>query len=423
MRYHPLTLSRRAAVIVALAAGLPARTLALITVPPYPEQPKVSPYPDGEPPDKPPMATTSDGKPAVGDYGSHVRSRPTEKPTIEGEPGSYRVVDATGTITHDPEIRLPESCDNKNNDLYKHEMGHHKIAKHEYDKLAVAKTADAMVGLKSKTFPTKRAAALEAYRVIGGLAQKIESEIMTLQRTYDTMTKEGTASTPTADDAYERLTNGVSSAPQAGTTYTCPYPHAPVVGIGEPPAVEFVNGDLHFTGDRVLDYSNNPADPLVKFGSIQIADMTPIGVTPSGAIRLTDATFEILAPSGSPLVRGLLVQVGYSPSSVPGFAGMIQAALWIMPPEFGGVDTTLASPMLDEMAAAGAADRLMTFWFFADNALFTPEGDPALTRLPAPRSTGVVKVGYGVTIPEPGAVLTLLAGVSLIAIHRRGRAA
>ena len=132
-------------------------------------------------------------------------------------------------------------------------------------------------------------------------------------------------------------------------------------------------------------------------------------------------------PWGDVLMDAVLYELTYMPSTVPGYAGMIQGGLDIPPVFAGGINNTLNSTFLDAMVTASAVGEPTMFWFFADEALFDNEGG---SLIPLTGITGAFEFAVGV--PEPSSIIlftiAMLAAARVhwrckytqVAGHRRG---
>lgn len=385
-----------AATMVASCAGL---AWGGIIIGEFPAEPTVTEFPDGEPQD-PPIA---DGEEA--DHGADV-SLATEEPTYGGTSTAVTITALNVTVSATSEIRIPHSHNATSDDLYKHEYVHHRLARFEYARRAQEKMAAAARTLNGKTYASRDAANAAATAAAHTAYDTIVDQMQTLSDSYDDVTDHGRKDTPTASQAYDQLTGAREQAPNAGNGRAAVDTNRAWAGAGDPPAVEFVDGDVHFTGDMNIDQTADPMDPLRNLGVFSIGNMIPIGLNENGTVMLSDASFTIGATGGGTLVRGTLFEASYGASEVPGFAGMIQASLWIAPAMWGGVDNSIASPMLGEMAAASNAGTLMTFWFLSDQPLFNAYAEPAAMSA----VTGKIRIGY--TVPSPGSMAMLAIGLT-----------
>lgn len=329
--------------------------------------------------------------------------------------GAVTVTDVNATLTGTSTIRVPDSHNNEEDSLYKHEYGHHRIAKYEYGKKAKDKLDAAARTVIGKSFPSHAAATTAAQTALNKAIDSIDEQMRLIQTKYDDVTDHGTSTEISANDAYNQITNAKDQAPKGGVARAAPDTTRPWAGVGEPPAAEFVGGNVHFTGDMRIDQTADPMDPLRNIGIFDLGNMIPIGLNENGTVMLSDANFAIRDAAGGVLVNGALFEASYGASEVPGFAGMIQASIWIAPQMWGGVDNTMGSPMLGEIATASNAGTLMTFWFLSDQALFNANAEPVATSA----VTGVIKIGY--TVPAPGSIAMLALGLTTCAWGLRRR--
>ncbi len=383
-----------AALVLTSCAGWAS---AGIIINPFPPAPTVTPFPDDDPPSDLPAGEDADHTSVTSmDYTFEAGGSPSAV-TVNG-------VDATVSATSD--IRIPESNNNANDNLYKHEVGHHKLASSEYTKRAKPKMEAAVRSVQGKTYPSQAAAETAVDTALGNALDSITRQIDVLQTSYDSMTNHGQKDTPTADDAYNSLIGAGNAAPTSGSGRAAVDTSRSWAGSGDPPTVQFIGDDLHFGGDLVIDQTSDPLDPLRNVGVFAIGNMLPIGINDNGTVMLSDANFAIGSLGSATLVTGALFEASYGTSEVPGFAGMIQASLYITPSMWGGVDNAMGSPMLAEMASASNAGTLMTFWFLSDEPLFDQTGTPVASAA----VTGKVRIGY--TVPTPGSTMMLAIGLT-----------
>ena len=166
---------------------------------------------------------------------------------------------------------------------------------------------------------------------------------------------------------------------------------------------------LSLGGDVLITHTANPLDPIRGRGAFEFDPMLVIGPAANGSIHLADTAFRIRDTfTGELLLDGYLLEVGYMPSTLPGFAGMIQAFLDIPPVFAGGISNTIASDLLDGLAAASFSGDAPTVWFYADLPLFDPGGQ---SQIGLPGVTGNLKAGFSDFrfVPEPPFIWLLLA--------------
>lgn len=387
-------------VAVLAIASCPGMAEGGITFNDFPAEPTVEAFPDDSPPTDPPIESGEDADCRSG------ASLSEPEYNYGGSAGAWTVINVDITVSGISTIRIPQSNNNADDDLYKHEFGHHRLAKFEYTKRARGKVEKAIATLAGKTFATKAAADQAVDAATDTASTLIDAQIGVLFDKYDTLTDHGRKRTPSADAAVGSLVSAKERAPAGGTARAAVDTGRTWAGSGDPPTVDFIGGDLHFAGNQVIDQTSDPLDPLRNGGQFSIGSMAPIGLDDNGTILLSDAGFDINAIGGGSLVTGALFEASYGVSEVPGFAGMIQASLWIAPQMWGGVDNAMGSTMLGEMASASNAGTLMTFWFLSDQALFSATGEP----LAVGAVTGKVRIGY--TVPTPGAIMMLALGLT-----------
>ena len=120
----------------------------------------------------------------------------------------------------------------------------------------------------------------------------------------------------------------------------------------------------------------NPADSVLGRGRVQIDPIVVIGLQENGKIHLSDTASGSgwSRTTAGVLMDAFLFELAYMPSSLPGFAGMIQGHLDIPPPFAGGINNTIGSDYITAMQAASLAGEPTTFWFFVERPLFDAQG-------------------------------------------------
>jgi hypothetical protein len=158
----------------------------------------------------------------------------------------------------------------------------------------------------------------------------------------------------------------------------------------------------------------DPFDNLLG-GTLDLASMQVIGVQEDGTMHLATSRLTV-SKSGANVLHGYVVELAYMPSSVPGYAAMIEGYLDVPPADTGaGIQNGLGSSFLAGYQQAlddADAVRRSTFWFFSDQPLFDAAGNIVGTS-----STG--KLVFGVALPEPSARLLLLSGAAVVMCRRR----
>lgn len=332
-------------------------------------------------------------------------------------------VTVSGSVT----LRLPTDASAA---LKSHEQGHYDLNKDEYDRTAKTKVENAMRGFKGMTFTGVGAtaaerqksaedqASAEATRRSLAAAQAILDQMHTLNTKYDELTDKGRSQTVNTAQGKEMAKKELGLAAAAGTTPLTPDSRGPVAGTAEPPELTFdpVTLQLSFNlANSLLDFSSAGASDPILGATLSLSPLQMIGPQENGTIQFATSEFH-LSQGGVDLLHGHFIETAYMPSTLPGFAGMIQGYLDV-PPAFtgAGINNAIGSPFLssyqtalDDAASAGRS----TLWFFTDRPLFDSSGNVLSTS-----STGELKFGIGV--PEPSSAV--LWACSLLALHA-GRA-
>ena len=297
--------------------------------------------------------------------------------------------------------------------LLAHEQGHARLCSIEYIRTAQTKVSEATSDL---TGTTLQAALLRAIMAL-------EDQRKILSDKYDLLTMNGTSKTVNAEQG-EALALAERDAPPPGGLPGRPYTSRQWGFTAPDPARVFfdpLTDRLSLGGDVLITDTANPLDPIRGRGAFEFDPMLVIGPAANGSIHLADTAFRIRDTfTGDLLLNGYLLEIGYLPSTLPGFAGMLQGFLDIPPLFAGGISNTIASQLLDAFAAGSLAGDAPTVWFFADQPLFDPGGH-SQTGLPF-EITGNLKGGFSDYrfVPEPASVWLLLAGFMAWATRLKG---
>jgi len=434
----------------ALLAWLAAALACLVVSPVIAADPVVTVDPWGPvtivvfDPDKPPGAAADPAKPGdlpgpPADPDGRSIIPANERAVAVAEPAYEFTVRTTGpdaahqtiaavtvTLSGKTTIYLPKDADQQ---LKDHESAHDALAKIEYDQASRQKIAEAVKGLVGSTFGSFEEAHAAVDQAIDrhGL-QALRRQIDLIGSKFDRLTNHG------RNDQVDPATGKVIDTPtgvamtlaeRARASAPGAAPMRPdaarALGATAPdPARAFFDpatDRLGVGGDLLLSYTNVLPDPIVGRGLVQVEPMIVIGLADNGAIHLSDTQLRIKDTlTGDFVLDGYLLNAAYMPSSLPGFAGMIQAYLDIPPDFAGGLDNAMASAFLAGIGAARDGDDLPTFWFYADQPLFDPAGRPLVGTEGV---TGALKIGAGV--PEPATWALMLAGLGAAGLIGRRR--
>lgn len=322
-------------------------------------------------------------------------------------------------------IRVPTDADAT---LTGHEAGHDALNKNEYDKNAKRKVDEAFKGFNGMKF--KGDGATDAERQASALAKAtaesdkrklqaqdaIQAQMNTLGQKFDSLTSNGTSTTTNTAEGKRQAIAERDKAPDADKQGYVPSSHDPFASGTGRAIFDLPGSRISLAGAGALasiEQTSFLGDPLVNRGLFQIDPLVVIGLTDSGAVHLSDTTLRLIDQlTGQTLLTAFLFEVAYKPSTLPDFAGMVQAYL-DLPPDFtGALDNFIGSPFLNGLRQAASAGRMTTFWFFAQDDLFDAAGKPVAD------SSGLAMIGIG--IPEPGGLaLVALALVGLWLVRRK----
>ena len=322
-------------------------------------------------------------------------------------------------------IRQPSNADDQ---LKKHELGHHTLSKNEYEARAAKKIDDALCGFKGMTFTgagntfqqraadAEKQAQAEYDRRLKRAKEAIESQMKTLSAKYDSLTDHGKSPTVDTDKGTKEALKERDRAPKAGSNLWTPDREKPFATVsGATLFYDTATDVLTFNGNLLFDTAADAADPILGTGRAVVGPIIAIGPQTNGTVHLSDTTFDILdSGSGDVLLNAFLFELAYTPSSLPEFPGMIQGYLDIPPPFAShGISNTIGSPFLDGLQQANLANELTSFWFYTDRPVFDAEGRALLDESGA---TG--QLVAGVATPEPGTLLLFGFGLFGLAIRR-----
>ncbi len=321
-------------------------------------------------------------------------------------------------------IRIPTNADAT---LAGHEAGHDALNKNEYDKNARRKIDEAFKGFNGMKF--KGEGATDAERQASALAKAtaesdkrklqaqdaIQAQMHTLGEKFDTLTSHGTSATTNTAEGKKQAIAERDKAPDADMQGNLPSSHDPFASGTGRAIFDAAGSRIALAGagtQALVQQTSFAGDPLVNRGLFQIDPLVVIGLTDSGAVHLSDTSLRLIdATTGRTLMTAFLFEVAYKPSTLPDFAGMVQAYL-DLPPDFtGALDNFIGSPSLDGLAQAANAGRMTTFWFFAQDDLFDANGKPVAD------SNGLAMIG--VAVPEPGALALVAAALAGLWLARR----
>lgn len=277
--------------------------------------------------------------------------------------------------------------------LKDHELGHDKLNKFEYEKYAKKKLAYIFQNFEKlrkippgKTCEDMRKYIQEEYDyLVEKFLKGIKKQADQLSKWYDapTMTDHGSAQSPTADEAVEKVKKKREEADkkreQAGQA---PFPGlAPgrqqVTFMCQPMDMNdvLIFDQQHYA---VMVQNGNPADTLT--GELMaIDDIIVLGPDDNGTIRCADTYIEIENPAEPnwPYLLAAVEDIRLRENSFPAGAYAVQGYLkvWM-------VENTIGSEFLDYVQAASDANEYLSFWMYFDEQLYDQEGSLLLNEIP-----------------------------------------
>ncbi|HUT28294.1 MAG TPA: hypothetical protein VMX13_00775 [Sedimentisphaerales bacterium] len=365
--------------------------------------PSVTPFPAENPPSDPPLpeGASADEEPNLGF--SH-----------KGFSGTWDPRTNKFTVTHVNDVNVYGHTDirepnNVDPNLHEHELGHDRLNQYEYERRARTKMEEALEGFEGTEFvgqgatpaqreaDAKRQAKEEFERRIRRGLEALAQQMDELSAKYDELTGNGAGDDPNTARGEAGAKRERERAGPAGSMPAEPNDANEGTSGGE----ESANFDddeqrLIFGGGEPMPitYAGNPGDPIIGRGLLSVESMVLIGVRDNGTIHLSDSSVQII-DSASPndiLLSGFIFEVAYMESTVPGYAGMIQGYLDIPPEWAGGTNNTIGSSFLTAIQAAGDANQLTTFWFYANEELFDDDAQSLISPLGV---QGTVVLGVG----------------------------
>jgi hypothetical protein len=215
---------------------------------------------------------------------------------------------------------------------------------------------------------------------------------------YDKKTDHGLNPTPSANEAVDLVIKERDNAPKAGEQHDVKPDDSKDKGKttehGSGMLFEPGRGQFSFGGDLTIVSASDPADTVCGRGIVNIQPLYFIGQQKNGTYLLSDTSLQIFdVQTSNVLMCAYLYELAYMPSSLPGYAGMIQGYLDI-PPEIppgygGGVSNSIGSSFLSDMQAASASGLPTTFWAFTASSLLDAQGNLQTDSIPTTIVLGV----------------------------------
>ena len=317
---------------------------------------------------------------------------------LKASDGKVKLTGISVTVSGNSTIYLPTGA---GADLKAHEMGHDALCKDEYNLSAMTKITAALTGLIGKTYASEAAAkgAIEEAKEKHGDGAVVQ-QMNVLNEKFDTLTNHGTSTKVNSNQGVQMAIQERNKAPAPGQAPAHPAPNGPTTGSSKDPACvsyDATTGQLSFGGNLGLSFTGNPLDPLIGRGVFAIQPTIVVGPIFNGTILLADTELTITdALTGGTFLDGFVFQMAYMPSTLPGYAGMIQGYLDIPPSFAGGIDNAIGSDFLAGMRAASDSGQQTTFWFYSVRPLFDARGTPLIddTGSPGTLILGVAERGF-----------------------------
>ena len=342
------------------------------------------------------------------------------------------------TLSGHTDIRVPN---NATEELREHENGHDRLNKHEYEQRAKRKMEDAFRRFVGSSFvgegetdadrqeDARTKAAEERDKRANRATDGILKQMDTLNGKYDKLTEHGTSDDIDTAEGETQAKEEQDKAPKAGDEPKKPDESEQDSGAGDSPGAFFDDEtqELSIGGNLIMDFATDPSDSILGRGEVRIEPLVLIGVQENATVLLSDTRLQIVDGTNEDvLLDGFVFEVAYMPSTVPGYAGMIQGYLDIPPPWADGIVNPIASAFLAGMQHASDVGDLTMLWFYVDHPLFDEEGQ---SLIPGTGVTGTLKMGVaeqnvtGIpTVSEWAAIgMTLLLLTAGTIVFFRGR--
>jgi len=370
-----------------------------VTVTPNPYgSPAITTFPPGTPP--------SDLKPGES---ADATARATVDAGAEGVmfvpngDGTFSITKIEATTSGSTTIRQPA---NAGDDLKNHELGHDTLFKDEYDKNAKRKAETALKELLGKKFNSVQEMQDAFSATLKKAGAAIEQQMQTLSDKYDKLTHHGDGTGAPTNAGITDAKKERDNAKPAGQN--AQVPNIPSGQSSNFHAVIDAADHVQFQGTSAITNPAVASDPINTRGQLVIEPLIRIGLQENGSTYLSDGHLQIVdSVTGNVLLDGFLFEAAIMPSSLPGYAEMIQAYLDIPPALAGGITNSIGSPLLAEMDAEAAGGVPFSFWFFANGSLAGAGG-----------TTGDAVIG---AVPEPGTLLLVIPALVLGLSPMRGR--
>jgi hypothetical protein len=286
------------------------------------------------------------------------------------------------TVSAQTDIRLPTDADQ---DLIDHENGHHDLFKYEFENFVKQKIADKFKDFEGiRDVPAGKTCQDVANEIesdfndkMDELKEAIQQQLDELSDRYDAndLTDHSRNESITAQEAVDKVKKerADAEAKKAGSGSQVAPDNRPgkqkVTGTG---AVYDANDVIMWSPVRAnIENLTIPADTINTRGLLEVLKLIIIGPEKRGVIRCADShlrMIDIVEPQ-MPFFEAGLYEVRILPSSVPGYAQMIQAYLNIWK-----IDNRINSDFLAFMEQQQASEQYTSFWFYAVEPLVDSTG-------------------------------------------------
>lgn len=371
----------------------------------YTEPPPIVTYPAGNPPTPPVPDDIEEGAYAftqIGIVGGRISGK--------YENGCLRITGMTDiTVTGQTTLYEPNDI---TPDLHEHEVGHHKLSKYEFNRMAVKKLKAALKDFENINFcaPTAKAALAlanaEKQRRVIRARDAIYEQMEELNIMYDDekYTDHNENEDMTPDEAVEKVKEDVDkkrkqkNSPRAGAKAK-PAPVPPPQPSGPPVVSDMAAYKRGQEGAILWDPGPGinpwPDDVLHNFLKVLISRLVHIGKMDDHKDHFSDATatFVNIADSNEVYFNSGILEITLEPSNNPSYTYMLHGVWDIWLEDLNGLP---ASEWLTEIQAAVTEDKICGFWVYFDDPLLDADGQMIADDASVP-----CEIVFGPIDPEP----------------------
>jgi hypothetical protein len=371
----------------------------------YTEPPPIVTYPAGNPPTPPVPDDIEEGAYAftqIGIVGGRISGK--------YENGCLRITGMTDiTVTGQTTLYEPNDI---TPDLHDHEVGHHKLSKYEFNRMAVKKLKAALKDFENINFcaPTAKAALAlanaEKQRRVIRARDAIYEQMEELNIMYDDekYTDGNDNEDMTPDEAVEKVKVDIEKKRKQKKTKRAgdkakPAPLPPPVPSGPPIVSDMAAYKRGQEGAILWDPGPGinpwPGDVLHNLIKVIISNLVHIGKMDDYRQHFSDATatfVNINDPNEVYFNSGIL-EITLEPSNNPSYTYMLHGVWDIWLEDLNGLP---ASDWLTEIQAAVTEDKICGFWVYFDDPLLDADGQMIADDASVP-----CEIVFGPIDPEP----------------------